>query len=103
MFDWFHPHWISYGESRILGSTQNPTDLTVFRILGLAGKLPDGRNIPPKPQTRRSAFWNRKRVRNDTKTTWKRFSFLETQDPISEMFPFFWKRRILFLKRFGHF
>ena len=36
-FKWFQPHWISYGESRILDSTQNPIDLTIFRILGFGG------------------------------------------------------------------
>lgn len=28
---------VSNGESKILGSTQNPTDLTVYMILGLRG------------------------------------------------------------------
>jgi len=32
MFDWFQPHWTSYGESRISSFIQNAADFSVFRI-----------------------------------------------------------------------
>ena len=37
MFEWFQPHWISYGESRILDLIQNPADLSVFQDFKIGG------------------------------------------------------------------
>jgi len=38
VWEWFQPHWISYGESRILDLTQNPADLVFqeFKIRWIA-------------------------------------------------------------------
>ena len=37
VWEWFRPHWISYGESRILDLTQNPADLSVFQDFRIGG------------------------------------------------------------------
>ena len=34
---WFRPHWISYGESRILDFIQNSADLSVFQDFRIGG------------------------------------------------------------------
>jgi len=37
VWEWFRPHWISYGESRILDLTQNPVDLFGFQDFRIGG------------------------------------------------------------------